>query len=179
MLQRLNLAFSLLLFSGLLSLAFYVVKTQEKLVYVNTSILINDYMGMQDAREAYKIKATTWKSNVDTLASELKREFLIYEKFSPSLTSDERKQKQDYLRMKQSQLNEYQQVMTAQAQQEDTKMTSDVLQKINAYLKKYGEENGYKIVMAVTEYGNIAYADKGLDITEQVLTGLNKEYGIK
>jgi outer membrane protein len=58
-------------------------------------------------------------------------------------------------------------------------MTGDVLTQINAYLKKYGKAKGYKIVMAATEYGNIAYADEGLDITADVLVGLNKEYAGK
>jgi outer membrane protein len=71
---------------------------------------------------------------------------------------------------------DYQQAMNTQAQQEDQKMTGEVLTQINAYLKKYGKAHGYKIVMAATEYGNIAYADESLDITADVLKGLNEEY---
>ncbi len=67
--------------------------------------------------------------------------------------------------------------MNTQAQQEDAKMTGDVITQINAYLKKYGEAKGYKIILAATDYGNLAYADEGLNITKEVLEGLNKEYG--
>lgn len=55
-------------------------------------------------------------------------------------------------------------------------MTGDVVTHVNAYLKKYGESKGYKIILAATEYGNLAYAEEGLDITDQVLEGLNKEF---
>ncbi|MEM8567076.1 MAG: OmpH family outer membrane protein, partial [Bacteroidota bacterium] len=55
-------------------------------------------------------------------------------------------------------------------------MTSQVLEQINAYLKTYGEQNNYRIILAATEYGNVAYAADGLDITEEVLEGLNNEY---
>ena len=71
---------------------------------------------------------------------------------------------------------QYQQAMNSQAQQEDAKMTDAVITQINTYLKKYGEAKGYKIILAATQYGNLAYADSALDITEEVLMGLNKEY---
>lgn len=55
-------------------------------------------------------------------------------------------------------------------------MTADVVNEVNAFLKEYGEEKGYTIIMAATEYGNIAYADEDLDITDEVLERLNKQY---
>jgi outer membrane protein len=58
-------------------------------------------------------------------------------------------------------------------------MTSDVVTQVNAYLKKYGESKGYTVILAATEYGNLAYADDDLDITDEVLEGLNKEYSGK
>lgn len=95
------------------------------------------------------------------------------------MTAKEKQLSQELIRTKQKQLMDYQQALNTQAQQEDQKMTGDVLTQINAYLKKYGKEKGYKIVMAATEYGNIAYADEALDITADVLVGLNKEYAGK
>ncbi|HEY9008587.1 MAG TPA: OmpH family outer membrane protein, partial [Ohtaekwangia sp.] len=85
----------------------------------------------------------------------------------------------ELIRSKQKQFADYQQAMNTQAQQEDAKMTQEVVTQINAYLKKYGEANGYKIILAATQYGNLAYADEGLDITDEVLAGLNKEYSGK
>ena len=69
--------------------------------------------------------------------------------------------------------------MNAQAQQEDSKTTGEVVSQMNAYLKTYGKSKGYKIIMAATEYGNIAYGEDGLDITEEVLKGLNDNYSGK
>lgn len=88
----------------------------------------------------------------------------------------ERELSRELIKTKQKQLADYQQALSTQAQQEDARMTGEVVGEINAYLKKYGERKGYTIVMAATEYGNIAYADEHLDITEEVLEGLNKEY---
>jgi outer membrane protein len=176
MVSRFNLVVGLLSLFGVIFLAVYTLSIPQKLVYVDSAKLVNEYRGMQDARAAYQKKAVTWKANIDTLTNEVHQQIVSYEKESSKLTAKERKLSEELIRTKQKQLMDYQQAMNTQAKQEDVKMTGEIVQQINAYLKKYGEENGYKIVMAATEYGNIAYADEGLDITEDVLKGLNDEY---
>jgi outer membrane protein len=177
--SRLNFSISILSLGGLIALAVYVFSIPQKLVYVDSAKLVNEYKGMVDARAVYQKKAATWKANIDTLSSEVQLQIMNYEKESSKFTAKERQLSEELIRTKQKQLMEYQQALNTQAKQEDVKMTGEVVQQINAYLKKYGEENGYKIVMAATEYGNIAYADEGLDITADVLAGLNKEYSGK
>lgn len=146
------------------------------IVYVDSNKLLNGYQGMIDARKAYQQKATIWKANIDTLTSEVQQQIFKHEKESPKMSIKERALSEELILTKQRLLSEYQQAMNNQAQQEDSKMTSDVLVQVNAYLEKYGEREGFKIILAATEYGNLAYADDELDITEEVLAGLNKEY---
>lgn len=177
MIQRFLLGMGLLNLIAVSFLFVYLFTRDSKVVYVDSSKLLNNYQGMKDARAAYQQKATAWKANVDTLTVEVQRQIMDYEKQSPKMTAKERQLSQELIRTKQKQLYDYQQALNTQAQQEDTKMTGDVVTQVNAYIKKYGESKGYKIILAATQYGNLAYADEGLDITDEVLEGLNKEYG--
>jgi outer membrane protein len=61
-------------------------------------------------------------------------------------------------------------------QKEDQELTNKVLDTVNDYLKRYGKEKGYRIILAATQYGNIVYAQDGIDITEEVMKGLNDEF---
>lgn len=160
----------------ILALGIFYLVSKPQLVYVDSARLLNNYKGMQDARAAYQKKAGAWKANIDTLASEVQQQIFKYEKESTGMSVKERQLSQELIRTKQKQFADYQQATNSQAQQEDAKMTSDVVTQVNAYLKKYGESHGYTIILAATEYGNLAYADEGLDITEEVLEGLNKQY---
>lgn len=174
--SRIHLGISLLnLIIVILFVSYYIFKDQP-IVYVDSNKLVNGYQGMIDARKVYQQKATGWKANIDTLANEVQQQIFKYEKESSNMTVKERELSQELIRTKQKQLAEYQQALNNQAQQEDSKMTSDVLTQVNSYLKKYGEQKGYTIILAATEYGNLAYADEALDITTEVLEGLNKEY---
>ncbi|NJN25203.1 MAG: hypothetical protein HC819_04100 [Cyclobacteriaceae bacterium] len=66
--------------------------------------------------------------------------------------------------------------MQQKAAQEDQEMTSNVVLDVNAFLKEYGEDHGYKIIFGATEAGNIVYAEEAIDLTEEVLDLMNKKY---
>ena len=131
---------------------------------------------MVDARAEYQKKANTWKANVDTLSLGLQNAIKQHEKEMAGMTAKERQLSEELLRTKQKQLMDYQQAIQNQAQQEDYAMTQKVVERMNAYLKKYGENHHYKIIFAANESGNIVYAQDGLDITETIIKGLNEEY---
>ena len=174
--QRTLLFAGILNLCGLIALTLYILLASQKIAYVDSPQMVNNYKGMQDARKAYQQKTATWKANIDTLAGEVQKQIMSYDKEGTKMTLKERQLTQELIKTKQNQLIEYQRAMNTQAQQEEGRMNADVASQINAYLKKYGKQHGYKIVLAATEYGNLAYADEGLDITKEVLEGLNKEY---
>lgn len=164
-----------ILFIGTATL-FYLHFSQQKVAYVDSAKLINGYQGMIEARKEYQKKSAMWKANIDTLMSEVKTSIQDYEKNSSRMTAKEKELSKELIRTKQKQLNDYQKAMSEKAGQEDAAMTGQVLDEVNAFIQKYGKEHGYRIIMAATEYGNIAYAADGLDITDEVLEGLNQTY---
>ena len=174
--NKLNLGLSIFNFLLITLIVTWFFIGREKMVYVDSNRLINGFKGMQAAKKEYQKKASAWKANVDTLTSELQKSIMDYEKAVSKMTAKEKSVTQELLRTKQKQLQDYQQAMNTKAQQEDGQMTGLVIAQINAYLKKYGEERGYKIIFAATDYGNIAYAEEDMDITDLVLKGLNEEY---
>lgn len=148
----------------------------EDIFYIDSARLMNGYQGMIDARKDYQQKASTWKANVDTLVVEIQREISSFEKEASKMSIKEKELAGKLIQTKQQQLTEYQKAINEKAAQEDSQLTSRVVVEVNAYLKEYGEGKGYKMILAATDYGNIVYAESGLDITDQVLEGLNKRY---
>jgi outer membrane protein len=179
MIQRILVVIGVLNLLAIIAVSIFIFTNNQEIAYVDSARILNNYKGMQSARASYKLKAGAWQANIDTLANEVKQAIFKYEKESISMSAKERQLSQELIRNKQKDFNDYQQAMNAQAQQEDSKMTGEVVVQINSYLKKYGEQKGYKIILAATEYGNLAYANDALDITSAVLEGLNKEYSGK
>jgi outer membrane protein len=147
-----------------------------KVAYVDSARLLNGYQAMVEARKDYQTKTVVWQANVDTLVKGVQEEIKKYERAAAGMTPKERQLSQDLIRSKQQQLGQYQQVVQDKARQEDTRLTEAVLKQTNSFLERYGKEHGYAMILAANASGNIAYAEKYLDITDKVLEELNQEY---
>jgi outer membrane protein len=99
-----------------------------------------------------------------------------YEGKKSKLTLQEKKLMEELIHSKQEQFENYQGVIREKIQNEDKELTAKVLGKINDYIKRYGQQKGYRIILAATQYGNIVYAKEDIDITGEILRGLNAEY---
>jgi outer membrane protein len=170
-----EIGFKFVVVIGLLIVIAFQFEKKESIVYVDAVKLVNGYKGMQAARKEFELKTNAWKANLDTLKTELEAKIKEYEATGTRLTSKEKKLTEELLRTKQEQYMNYQNIIAEKIQKEDQELTGKVLGKVNDFIKKFGKEKGYAIIMAATQYGNIVYADKGKDITGEVLEGLNKE----
>jgi outer membrane protein len=171
----LELLFKGVVIAGLIIVIALQFDKNESIVYVDAVKLMNGYKGMQAARKDFESKTNAWKANLDTLKFELEGKIKQYEATRTKLSAKEKALTEELIQTKQDQFVNYQNIIAEKIQKEDQELTTKVLGKVNDYIKKYGEDKGYSIIMAATQYGNIVYAEKGMDITEKVLEGLNKE----
>jgi outer membrane protein len=51
-----------------------------------------------------------------------------------------------------------------------------ILQKINEYVKVFGEENDYDMIIGANNSGNVMYSKTHLDISEEVIMFINSKY---
>jgi len=172
----LDIGVKVVLAVGLAILLILHVQAEKSLVYVDAQKLVVGYKGMQAARQEFEAKAAVWKANLDTLRGEVEARIKEYEAKKARLSASEQQLTEELIQSKQDQFLNYQQAIQEKVQKEDQELTRKVLDKVNDYLKRYGKEKGYKIILAATQYGNIVYARDGIDITEDVMKGLNEEF---
>lgn len=156
---------------------FYAQNSQkEDVVYIDVNVLMADYEGMKDAKKVFEEKSKVWQANVDSLIVGFQNELKVYEKERSKMTKKENELQQELLRNKQQQVGNYQQAIQRQSEEEDAKLSGEVVNEVNAYIKEYGKNHHYKIIIGANSSGNVLYAQEGVDITQEVLTGLNAEY---
>ena len=167
----LNLLITLAAFTYL-----FFARNSEKMAYVDSNTLLSKYQGMIEARGQYQKLAQEWQSRIDTLALEIQEELKRHEKELSKMTRKEKDLSEKLIKNKQQQLINYQQSIQEKAASEDAKMTQNVVNEVNTYLEEYGKKHTYQIIFAATNVGNILYAHEAIDITEEVLEGLNRRY---
>ncbi|WP_375416486.1 OmpH family outer membrane protein [uncultured Hymenobacter sp.] len=150
--------------------------TKGKIAYVESGKLLDGYQGMKDARKAFETKAKGWERQNQTLLTGFKTAVEQYQKSADGLTAEQRAATEQKLGAQQQQVAQQQQQLQQQAQEEEAKLTSTVLGRINKQVEAYGKARGYQLILIAAPSGTIAYGQKDLDITAPVLTYLNSEY---
>jgi outer membrane protein len=152
---------------------------QIKIAYVRSGDLIYKYKGMEDATEKYKQQAQGWEANLEALKKEYENAVTKYNQEASKLSLIEKTTREDKIRKMEEHLNKYYQGLQEQAQKKDQELTQDVLEQINKFVEKFGKDNGYAMIFGTSNAGNILYADTIYDLTDTILTGLNKQYADK
>lgn len=169
-------SFKIVTLGALAILIFLQVSSNTSYVYVDSIKLLNNYEGMIAARKTFELSTSPLKSNLDTLQWELEEKVKEYEEKQDRLSVRERNLYEELIQSKESQYLNFQKAISEKIQKQDQELTQKVLNEVNAFIKQYGEEKGYKIIFAATQQGNIVYAEEEKDITDEVLEGLNKSF---
>jgi outer membrane protein len=163
------------LFVALFVLLYFLVFPTNKVAYVDSGKLLNGYKGMIEARKEYDKKRNVWQANIDTLTHEVEDAIKKYSRDNALGTPKEKQLAKDLIQSKQKQLIDYQSAIKQNAAQEEERLNQGVFTTVNTFLLRYGKKHSYKMVL-VAANGNIAYADPSMEITDQVVEELNKEY---
>jgi outer membrane protein len=54
--------------------------------------------------------------------------------------------------------------------------TAKVYERLNEYIKTFGKENKYKLILGANGQGNVMYSDEQIDITDDLIEFINKKY---
>ena len=147
------------------------------IVFVNSDTLLTNY----DYYKAVKVKLQTLsqqaQTEIATKGQAFQKEVAAYQKGASSLNLAQRTATEKRLAAKQQSLQALSQSTATQLQEEQENQNSKLYDKLAAYLKNYCKTKGYKIVLTYSKANpSMLYGDDSLDVTKDVLVGLNEEY---
>lgn len=150
-------------------IAIYIKYHSPHIAYVRNEYLIENFDGMKEAQKAFDVKFQGQRNYLDSLG-------VIYKTAQAAYASSKDKTTETNLRQMQAQLIQYNNYYKAITDEEDKKMTEQVLNQVNGYIKEYGDKNGYDLIEGTTNGGNILYGSTSMDITEELLKAINRMY---
>ncbi|WP_231462651.1 MULTISPECIES: OmpH family outer membrane protein [unclassified Pedobacter] len=156
------------------------VSPSEKIVYVNSDSLLTKYDYFKDLKVKFEGKSKSAQADMQAKGQAFQREVTQYQQSAQTLSADQRKSTEERLARKQQELQTYQQNAGGALQNEQAAENEKLYDKVAAYLKTYAKEKGYKMVLTYSK-GNsaILFADESLDVTAEVIKGLNADYSKK
>lgn len=146
------------------------------IAYVNSDTLLEHYDFFKDKRVELEEKQKKLESEFQNRARGLENEIANFQQTANNMTMAQAKAVEEDLMRKRQNLMQYQQTLAGQLQQSEAEVSEALYDNLARYLQEYGKEKDFKLVLTYTKGSGVLYASDSLDITQQVIAGLNEKY---
>lgn len=148
-----------------------------RIAYVNIDTLQEKYEYFRVKKAEMEKKAASLDAEVERMAQNLQNEYTAFQKKAQAgtLTQTEGEAGQRKLQQLQQNIENRRQTLGAQLMKEQEAFNKDLKKRLDNYLIKYNADKGYDYILSYAEGGSILFANKALDITEDVVKGMNAD----
>jgi outer membrane protein len=148
------------------------------IAYVNIDTLIRNYDLFIDKSDELTQKRNESEAELQIQSKKFENEVRDFQdKVGKGLITRTKAQMlQQELGQKEQQLYATRDNLARQLSEEEQVMYRQVLNEVMSYLEEYNAEYNYKYIFSNSFGGQLLYTDKGLNITSNVLVGLNEKY---
>lgn len=146
------------------------------IAYVNTDTLLEHYNYFKANRDRLDAKQKQMEQELTNAGSALQAEYEGIQRRLNSMSAAEAKQAEATLQSKQESLMQRRDALGEQMNEEMKKMDDELYKKIQLFLAEYNKDHKFAYILGFTRTGGILLADPKLDITKDVLDGMNKAY---
>jgi outer membrane protein len=149
-----------------------------RIVYVNTDTLLNNYDYYKDVVKEFQNKQFQLENELQRKGQSFQNEVALFQRRvqAGGMSQEQAQTTQQQLAQKEQNLMMYRDNAANNLAVEQGQKTDELLTKIQDYLAKYNAGDKYDMVIGYSKGGGVLYAKEDLDITQDVLKGLNEEY---
>ena len=141
------------------------------IVFVNTQVILPIAPGADSAQAAFQLVLNEFDQELQERATEIDSMLTAYRQQESLLDPAGRERKQQEIFTKQQEAQARQQELNVESDRRRTALLAPILERVTAVIDEIRVEQGYSIVLDLTESGVVA-ADASLDITAAVLERL-------
>ncbi len=147
--------------------------------WVNIDTILNNYDMYFDMRNELEQSGKKLEAELNSKTKEFEKQAMDFQdKAQKGLeTRSKLQQIQQELAAKEQELYRLRDEMRSQLAEEEQVKLRKIHHSITQYLESYNTSKGYHIILSSTFGGPLLYGHPALDITKEVLKGLNEHYG--
>ena len=154
-----------------------VVRAELKIGFINSERIFAEYEGTKEAQDKFNKEVAKWEQEATERQKEMKDLKDQLEKQSLLLSGERKKEIEDKLQVKMTDYQKFLQEKFGQegeALKKNEDLTKPIVEKINKILEQIAKAENYDYIFDA-RVGGMVYAKPGYDLTERVITALNKE----
>lgn len=155
-------------------------KIMSKIGYLNTDSLRANYKLYDELINKLRGREKKYEKELSSKSAAFEKEVMEFQQKAPTMTQFEGQMKQKELAKKEKELYDLQEKFAVKFQNEQTKLDDEFQDKVNSFIKNYNESADYNIIIGASKMGNVILDyNEGLNITNEIVDGLNEQYDIE
>jgi outer membrane protein len=145
------------------------------IVFINSDSLLENYDFFNSLKEELEHKQDSLDKVLRAQAAQLDREVNAYQERGATMSAEDRAREEERLMAKQQRLLEMKQSLVDDLQEREAEMNDSIHYNLRDFLKEYNKDKNYFYILGYQRGSGILLANDSLDITKEVLEGLNKK----
>lgn len=148
-----------------------------KIAYIDIDSLEANYVYLKNKKEEFKNRQMQAENELERSARQMQNDAgQVQAKMQAgTLTKPEYESAQKRLEQMQQSLMTRKQTLTDQLMKEQEEFNKDLKSKLDAFLAEYNKDKHYDYILSYGSGGSILYTNKALDITADVINGMNAQ----
>ncbi|MBX2963192.1 MAG: OmpH family outer membrane protein [Cyclobacteriaceae bacterium] len=147
-----------------------------KVAYINSDSVLEKYDYLKASAEILEAKSKKVEQDYLNRAQSLQNEITAYQRNVNNMTVGQVRAVEEDLGKKQQNLQLYEQSIRQELMNDQSKLNRELYDRITRFLQEYGKEKGLHLVLKFDSSSDVLYGVDVLDITQDVIIGLNAEY---
>ncbi len=154
------------------------VETVYDIAYIKMDSLVTNYDRFLDLSSTFEAKATKVQSDLEARARRLSNEVISFnDKIQKGLmTSRDAQAEQTRIENRGQQFEADRQNQLAELAEEEQVMMNQIMYAIQEYVAEFNADYRFKMILTSSGGSPVLNADPALDVTMEVLKGLNEKY---
>ena len=153
-----------------------VAGSLTSVAYINSDTVLKYYEYTKVNKTKLENKGKRLEQDLKNRAISLQGEIENYQRSRNNLTIGQAQAIEEDLGRKQQNFQMYQQSVSQELMNDQEQMSRDLYEKVTQFLSEYGQANGLQLVLKFDPSSDVLYARDSLDISKQVIDGLNTKY---
>ncbi len=149
------------------------------IAYINSDSVLEHYEYLKQERVRLEEKGSKMDSEYRNRAQGLQNEITAYQRNINNMTYNQQRGAEEELTRKQQNLEMYQQSLSQELMIEQNKLQKELYDRITSFLKEYGKDRGLQLVLKYDPTSDVMYAGDSLEITKDVIDGLNAKFKLE
>jgi len=154
-------------------------KISSNIAYLNVDSLQSNYKLYSVLINKLKRRQAKYEKELQSKSAIFEKKVMVFQKKAPTMTQFEGQMRQKELAEEEQVLYKLRDDFAIKFQNEEGKLNEEFQNNVKGFIQEFNDKSQYNLIIGASQVGNVVLDyNEGINITNQIVEGLNKQYDL-